>query len=219
MIVIDNSAGSLAAADPYQNPPEAQLPWLEAVLADARAKGIPTIVMGNRSLNTTFTPRLNVAGDGTEVAKALVAGGASAYVFDRPEENRTMQIPAGGDDDPQLRHRHARLPFAALRRGGQRSGGLALRRHRVIVLELDAGRRDPSTNRAPVTARLIPVIHGNLSLEAVDGTLLRRSVPALFSGLGRRTRGGDRWGAASPGSGTPDPSGSDPYTLSRPTSA
>ena len=54
VVVIDNSPGSLAASDPYQNPPEAQLPWLEAVLADARAKGIPTIVMGNRSLNTTF---------------------------------------------------------------------------------------------------------------------------------------------------------------------
>ena len=39
VIVIDNSRGSLAASDPYQNPAEAQLPWLEAVLADARAKG------------------------------------------------------------------------------------------------------------------------------------------------------------------------------------
>ena len=39
VIVIDNSLGSLAASDPHQNPPEAQLPWLEAVLADARARG------------------------------------------------------------------------------------------------------------------------------------------------------------------------------------
>ena len=39
MVVIDNSAGSLAASDPHQNPPEPQLPWLEAVLADARDGG------------------------------------------------------------------------------------------------------------------------------------------------------------------------------------
>ena len=82
----------------------------------------------------------------------------------------------------------------------------------VLVLELDASRRDPATNRAPVTARLIPVIE-DLSLEATDGTLLRRSIPALFSGLGRRPLGGDRWGTASAGSGIPDPAGGDPYTL------
>ena len=98
VVVIDNSLGSLAASDPHQNPAEAQLPWLEAVLADARAKGIPAIVMGNRSLNTSFTPKLNVAGDGDQVARVLVDGGASAYLFDRPEENRAMRIPAGGVD-------------------------------------------------------------------------------------------------------------------------
>ena len=56
VVVIDNSLGSLAASDPHQNPPEAQLPWLVAVLGDARARGIPVIVMGSRSLNTSFTP-------------------------------------------------------------------------------------------------------------------------------------------------------------------
>ena len=95
VVVIDNSLGSLAASDPYQNPPEAQLPWLESVLADARAKGIPVIVMGNRSLNTGFSPKLNVAGDGDQVARVARRGGASAYVFDRPEENREMRIPSG----------------------------------------------------------------------------------------------------------------------------
>ena len=36
IVVIDNSLGSLAASDPHQNPLEPQLPWLEAVLGDAR---------------------------------------------------------------------------------------------------------------------------------------------------------------------------------------
>jgi hypothetical protein len=211
VVVIDNSAGSLALSDPYQNPLEPQLPWLEAVLADARAKGIPTIVMGNRSLNTSFTPKLNVAADGSAVAKALVDGGASAYLFDRPEENRSMRIPAGAVATiPSFGT--GTLGYRSQLSGvvGSESADSLFGDAGVMVLELSAGERDPATNRAPVKARLIPVIQ-DLSLEAIDGTLLRRSIPALFSGLGRRPLGGDRWGTASAG-GVPNPSGGDPYT-------
>jgi hypothetical protein len=212
VVVIDNSLGSLAASDPVQNPPEAQLPWLQTVLADARAKGIPTIVMGNRSLNPNFAPRLNVASDGTQVAQVLVEGGASAYVFDQPEENRIMRIPAGGPTTipsfgtGTLGYRSELAGVVGRDRPDSLFGTAG-----VLVLELDAGRRDPNTNRAPVAVRLIPMIQ-ELSLEATDGNLLRRSVPALFSGLGRRPLGGDRWGAASAGTGIPSPSGSSPYT-------
>ncbi len=212
VIVIDNSHGSLAASDPFQNPPEAQLPWLEAVLADARARGIPAIAMGNRSLNPNFTPRLNVASDGDEVARTLLAGGASAYLFDRPEENRAMRIPSGaattipsfGTGTLGYRSQLAGVVGADVADSLFGDSG-------VMLLELDASQRDPSTNRAPVRVRLIPVVE-DLSLEATDGTLLRRSIPALFSGLGRRPLGGDRWGATAAGSGIPNPSGSTPYT-------
>ncbi|HEY5941566.1 MAG TPA: hypothetical protein VIT89_01735, partial [Solirubrobacterales bacterium] len=213
VIVIDNSLGSLAASDQHQNPPEAQLPWLEAVLADARGEGIPAVVMGNRSLNANFTPKLNVASDAGEVAKVLVDGGASAYLFDRPEENRQMRIPAGAE---------VTIPSFGVGTLGYRSeiaGAVGLEAadalfgdSGVLLLELNATERDPATNRAPVSVRLIPLIE-DLSLEATDGTLLRRSRPALFRGLGRRPRGGDRWGQASAGSGIPNPAGSDPYTL------
>ncbi len=213
VIVIDNSLGSLAASDTHQNPNEPQLPWLEAVLADARAKGIPSVVMGSRSLNPNFTPKLNVADDGPEVARVLLDGGASAYLFDRPEENRAMQIPAGSPTT---------IPSYGIGSLGYRSqisGAVGLEvadalfgDSGLLVLELDAARRDAATNRAPVGVRLIPLIE-ELSLEATDGTLLRRSRPALFRGLGRRPRGGDRWGRASAGSGIPDPAGGDPYTL------
>jgi hypothetical protein len=212
VIVIDNSQGSLAASDPYQNPPEAQLPWLQAVLADARAKGIPSVVMGNRSLNANFTPRLNAASDAGEVAQVLVAGGASAYLFDRPEENRAMRIPAGGATTiPSFGT--GTLGYRSEISGvvGGSSADALFGDSGVMLVELDASQRDPVSNRAPVAIRLIPVIQ-DLSLEATDGTLLRRSIPALFSGLGRRPLGGDRWGAASAGSGIPSPSGGDPYT-------
>ena len=211
VVVIDNSLGSLAASDPYQNPPEAQLPWLESVLADARGKGIPVIVMGNRSLNTTFTPKLNVASDGDQVARALVAGGASAYVFDRPEENRSMRIPAGAAQTIPS------FGTGTLGYRSQISGGVGGQTADAlfgdsVVMVLEIGKPGRRMQRAPVGVRLIPVIE-DLSLEATDGTLLRRSRPALFRGLGRRPRGGDRWGQASAGSGNPNPSGSDPYTL------
>lgn len=212
VVVIDNSLGSLAAGDAYQNPAEPQLPWLEAVLADARAEAVPAVVMGSRSLNPNFTPKLNVASDANQVAQALLAGGASAYLFDRPEENRVMRIPAGAAETipsygvGSLGYRSQVSGAVGLEVADSLFGDAGL-----LTLEVDAAGRDPATNRAPVSARLIPLIE-DLSLEATDGTLLRRSRPALFRGLGRRPRGGDRWGQAS-ASGIPNPSGGDPYTL------
>lgn len=212
VIVIDNSAGSLAASDPVQNPAEPQLPWLEAVLADAKSKGIPAVVMGNRSLNASFTPKLNVASDANQVAQALLDGGASAYLFDRPEENRSIRIPAGGQTT---------IPSYGVGTLGYRSALSAVvgadspdslfGDGGILMLEVDAAETDPASNRAPVSVRLIPVL-SDLSLEATDGTLLKRSRPALFRGLGRRPASGDRWGNPSAGTGNPDPSGGDPYT-------
>jgi len=208
VVVIDNSLGSLAASESQQNPPEAQLPWLEAVLADARAKGIRVVVMGNRSLNTSFTPKLNVASDGDQVARVLVDGGASAYLFDRPEENRSMRIPAGAARTiPSFGTGTLgyRSPFTGV---GVDAADSLFGDSGVLLLEV--GSPAPGSNVAGVGVRMIPLIE-DLSLEATDGTLLRRSRPALFRGLGRRPRGGDRWGRASAGTGNPDPAGSSPY--------
>ena len=209
VIVIDNSRGSLAASDPHQNPPEPQLPWLRAMLADARARGIPAIVVGSRDLNSRFQPSLNVATDADEVAQVLVDGGASAYFFERPEENRVYPIPSGGEHDhSRLRDGHARLPLAA--REPSSGPDAVFGDAGLLLAEVDTAKRDPATNRAPVVARLLPVV-SELTLQAVDGTFLRRSRPSLFQGLGRRPAGGDRWGPAV-GGGDPQPPGSDPYT-------
>lgn len=213
VVVVDNSLGSLAASDSQQNPLEPQLPWLEAVLADARAEAIPTIVMGNRSLNPNFTPKLNFASDGDQVAQALLAGGASAYLFDRPEENRVIQIPSGSAQTiPSFGVGSLGYRSQVSGAVGQEVADSLFGDAGLLMLEVNAAGRDPATNRAPVAVRLLPLIE-ELSLEATDGTLLRRSRPALFRGLGRRPRGGDRWGRASAGSGVPDPAGGDPYTL------
>ncbi len=209
VIVIDNSQGSLAASDPYQNPAEAQRPWLASVLADAKARGIPAIVMGSRNLNPRITPNVNGASDGADVAKLLLDGGASAYVFDRPEENRAFRIPAGSATTIPAFGTGSlgyRSPIANSTSGPDALFGGA----GYLLAEIDASKRDPATNRAPVTARLIPVID-DLALQATDGTLIRRSRVALFQGLGRRPVAGDRWGRAA-GDGSPNPPGGDPYT-------
>src|SRR5262249_52452236 len=80
-----------------------------------------------------------------------------------------------------------------------------------LLAEVDAAKRDATTNRAPVQVRLQPVVE-DLTVQGVDGTLLRRSRPSLFQGLGRRPVAGDRWGPAA-GGGDPQPPGGDPYTL------
>jgi hypothetical protein len=212
VIVIDNSRGSLAASDPYQNPQQAQAPWLAQMLADARARGIPAIVMGSRELNPNLPPALNVASDAAEEATIMVQGGASAYIYERPEESRASRIPSGGA---------ATIPELGTGALGYRSSisdsftagqpDALFGTTGYLLLSVDVAKRDPASNVAPVSARLIPLVQ-SVSLDPVDGTLLRRSAPALFTGLGRRPLSGDRWGPVSASDGNPNPPGADPYS-------
>jgi hypothetical protein len=216
VVVIDNSRRSLAASDPYQNPAEPQAPWLAQMLADARARGIPVIVVGSRELNPNLPPALNVATDGAEEAQIMVQGGASAYLYERPEESRTSQIPSGAA---------VTIPEYGTGALGYRSsisGSFAPGQPDALfgtigylLVSVNVAARNPATNVAPTSARLIPLVQ-SLSLDPVDGTLLRRSAPALFQGLGRRPIAGDRWGAAS-ADGNPNPPGANPYSQFPPT--
>ena len=211
VIVIDNSRGSLAASDPHQNPPEPQLPWLTRDARTTRAaEAIPAIVVGSRDLNSRFQPSLNVATDADEVAQLLVDDGASAYFFERPEENRVYPIPSGARaHDPGVRHGHARLPLAAgehARTGPDAVFGDA----GLLLAEVDTAKRDPATNRAPVAVRLLPV---GRRADAAGG---RRHAPAPLAPVavpGARPPAARRrpLGPAV-GGGDPQPPGSDPYT-------
>jgi hypothetical protein len=211
VIAIDNSRGSLAASDPYQNPAEAQAPWLARMLADAKARGIPAIVLGSRELNPNLPPALNVAGDATEEAQIMVQGGASAYLYERPEESRASRIPSGAA---------ATIPELGTGALGYRSSisdsfapgqpDALFGTTGYLLFSVEVSKRSAATNVAPVSARLIPLIQ-SVSLDPIDGTLLRRSAPALFTGLGRRPLSGDRWGPISASDGSPNPPGADPY--------
>ncbi|MFY9489011.1 MAG: hypothetical protein WAP35_10005 [Solirubrobacterales bacterium] len=215
VIVIDNSRGSLAASDPHQNPPVAsQEDWLRGELRAAKADQTPAVVVGSRDLNTVFAPALNTATTAAEKTEALrVASmmrdeGASAYFFERPEENRYYSIPADGSANPIPSFGTGTLGYRAEESGSSTRPSSFFGNTGMLLAQVDIAARNPQTNRAPVSVRMIPLIE-NLNLEAIDGTLLRRSTPALFAGLGRRPIAGDRWG---PGD-IPSPAGSDPYTI------
>jgi hypothetical protein len=211
VIVIDNSRGSLAASDPYQNPAEPQAPWLAEMLADARARAIPAIVVGSRELNPNLPPALNVATDASEEAQIMVSGGASAYLYERPEESRASRIPAGGAVTiPE--YGTGTLGYRSAISGSFTAGqpDALFGATGYLLVGVNVAQRNPATNVAPVTARLIPLVQ-SLSLNPLDGTLLRRSAPALFEGLARRPVSGDRWGPAS-ADGSPNPPGASPYS-------
>jgi hypothetical protein len=185
VIVLDYSLPSLGAG---------QSCWLAQQLAGARQEGAPAVVVGDRDLSAAGGSP-NLAADWGDVVPMLVTGappegcalpgppaGASAYFFDYPEENRTYQLAASGRSIPAF--------------GSGTLGNVLTRSESDFVgaagfLLASIGERDPVTNVAPVTVRLIPNIE-DLALDATDGTLLRRGKPALFQALARRPRAGMR---------------------------
>ena len=187
VIAIDNASGSLSAADP------AQQAWLVGALDDAKANGVPAIVVGNRSLDPGARGQ-NPATDAAEVAQLLLAHGASAYFYDAPGINLAGRIPAGAPEAASipafgsgtLGYGSTPPPNDGLAYFGE--GG-------YLLTEIDTAKRNGATNVAPVGVRLIPVID-QVALDPMDGTLLRRSKVAQFRALGRR----------------PEAGGIDPYT-------
>lgn len=186
----------------------AQMGWLEAELQNAKAAGEPAIAIGEADLNARIA-----AGQGwaKQLASLLVNGpsscktggqrcGASAYFYDAPEEDVHRPLQSGG---------------ASIEAFGSGTLGYVRRENEVksdfhgasgvMLSQVAVAQRDPLTNVAPVTVRLIPVI-GELGIEPKSGVLLRRSQPALFAGLARRPRAGD-WGVANSNESTE----TDPY--------
>lgn len=189
VVVIDNSRGSLAASDPHQHPAApagGQLKWLGDTLDDARRDGVAAIVMGSRPLTAVGASGSAgaTATDGDEVARLLLDRGASAYLFDSPERNVATRIPANSTST-----------IPALGTGSlgydRVEGNSDATDNGLLMVEADLARRDVATNRVPIAVSVQPVLE-DLAVDAKDGTQVRRSIPALFAGLGRRPRGGDR---------------------------
>jgi hypothetical protein len=182
MIVLDYSLPALG---------EAQTCWLAGQIAGAGALGYPAIVIGERDLGRRAP---NAAADAAQVVPILLGaavpgcstGGpaASAYFFDYPEQNRTYNLNSGGRSIPTFGS--GTLGYVESPRQTEKDFVGA---SGFLLGSVNVSGRDPTTNIAPVTVRLIPNV-GSLALDPTDGTLLRRSKQALFRGLARRPLAG-----------------------------
>ena len=183
MIVLDDSTDVEAP----------QLEWLAGALAAAAAAHEPAIVVGHAYLQQQIAE-----GDAAakRVARVLVCdqlegecsaagAGASAYFFDAPEQN--VQLPLRADGAQIASFGSGTLGYVS-HVAEARPDFIGASGFLLAQINLAAPR---TGNLAPVTARLIPNI-GELAMEARDGTLIRRSKVALFDGLARRPRSGNR---------------------------
>ncbi len=172
VIVLDYSAATLAPGE---------LAWLAEQLDAARKGEVPAIVMGNADIVKPNAP--NHAADAAAVTRTLLEHGASAYLFDSPGENLSTQIGSGSNHIPAFGTGtlgYVQPPVRPEEFLGA-SG--------YLLASVDVAKRETATNRAPVSATLIPDI-SQLAIDPTDGTLLRRSQVALFQGLARRPSGG-----------------------------
>jgi len=160
---------------------EGQLKWLEERLGEAKADQEPAIVVGNANLNAQINAHEAAA---ENVGRALIAGGASAYFFDAPEENvkEPLRMPGGSGVETFGSGTLGYVNF--LNEVSPEFHGAS----GFLIAEVG-----PFEAKGPakVNVRLIPNIE-ELALEAEEGTLLRRSEAALFTGLARRPRAGNR---------------------------
>ncbi len=184
MIVLDDSEGDVGAT---------QLAWLAGELAEAKTQGEPAVVVGNANLNDQIA-----TGDADAAAVEQTLAGdngaapgdeASAYFYDSPEQNVTLPLTVktvNGESIPTFGS--GTLGYVNYT---AESSGAFLGASGFLLGEVDLATRNATTDKAKVTARLIPNV-GELALEAQGGTLLRRSESALFAALARRPRAGNR---------------------------
>jgi hypothetical protein len=185
VIVLDYSLRSLG---------DGQRCWLAGQLSAAGQAGTPAIVVGDRDLAGNAP---NAAEDAAQVVPILTTGAfppgcaqsappaaASAYFFNYPSQNRAYSLNAGGRSIPAYGSGTLGYVAPPLRQETDFVGDGGF-----LLASVNVGARNAATNVAPVAVRLIPDV-GSLALNATDGTLLRRSHPALFEALARRPQAG-----------------------------
>ena len=184
---------------------EAQLSWLEGQLEAAHDAHEPAIAVGSGNIETQISVGRTQWG---ALAKVLVTGhrgaaaglcdqlehehapdstrcdAASAYFYDSPEVNEQRPLHSGPESIPSFGSGTLGYVEKFQEAKGNFHGASG-----ILLAQVNAAARVPATNRAEVQVPLIPVV-GELALEAKQGTLLRRSEPALFAGLARRPRAG-----------------------------
>jgi len=165
-----------------------ELEWLKQQLSGAQSAPEPAIVVGNADLNAQVA-----AGDATAaaVAEAIIAGHASAYFYDAPEQNVTR--PLLGSSVPTFGS--GTLGYVSLV-SAEQADFIGDPGFLLAQIEAAPTAQNAATKQWPVKVQLIPNV-GELALEAKDGVLLPRSKVALFEGLARRPRSGGEANAGS----------------------
>ncbi|HEV3072557.1 MAG TPA: hypothetical protein VGY76_14155 [Solirubrobacteraceae bacterium] len=185
VVMLDYSNGALGVT---------QQEWLRQQLAAANpripgnpAQKMPAIVVGNASLGFRLPDSsslgedgVHVASDASTVSAILVEGGASAYFFDYPGSNVKTQVRYGTEHIPAF----GSGTVGYVSPGYQGSNPDLLGSSGFLLADVP-----PVASGREVTAKVVPNI-AQLSLDATDGVLLRRSQVALFEGLARRPPGG-----------------------------
>jgi hypothetical protein len=181
VVVLDDPNGALGAEEQC---------WLAGQLAAAKASvpPQPAIVVGSREVGSDAALAQILVTGSDEACPEEAPGASSAYFYDSPEANVASLVAWGGATIPtygsgSLGYIH----IPNLKESGNANGYTAA--SGFLLASVDTSALNPSTNIAPVTARLIPSI-GSLAINALDGTLLRRSQVALFEGLARRPEAG-----------------------------
>jgi hypothetical protein len=172
VIVLDDSGG----VGPTQ------LAWLEGELKEASKNGRAAIVVGSANIVEEAVVKHEQAA--IDVREVLIADGASAYLFDDPEEN--VKVPLSSGPEPIFEFGSGTLGYVNARHSEEKD---FIGANGFLLVVVETSKRDQSTNRAPVIARLIPAV-GELSLDAQGGALLHRSQAVMFSALARRPRAG-----------------------------
>lgn len=185
VIVLDFSNND-SLETPGASHPHAQEEWLEAELQAAAHE--PAIVMGYDSLGFSLPDQSGSVGtqaaDAQSVARILVKDEASAYIFDYPGVNVEAPVSWQGKSIPA---------FGSGTLGSEAPGSSpkdSLASSAFLLLSVNAAKSEPGMPHvAQVSATAVPNV-GQLSLNATNGTLLRRSKPALFEALARRPPAG-----------------------------
>jgi hypothetical protein len=186
VIVIDSSSGEVGVT---------QREWLERELNEAQSERQPAIVLGSGSLGFKLPDAIapEVLRDGEAVARILVQHDASAYLFDYPSNNVSAQVTYAGSSIPA----YGTGTLGYVQMGGFQRDRLGS--SGFLLLSVDTSGRNAEyceslhlpaeCTAVPVSAQVVPNI-GQLSIDATDGTLLRRSQVAQFEALARRPLAG-----------------------------
>lgn len=197
MVFLDTSRSVLAAQLQLQNPPEDQTTWLAGVLADARSRALPVVVV----MHQPFVAPANTNADAAALTPVIATGPTAAVLASQGGTNRLLASVPG--DVPIGIFGGAGGPL-----DGWRPEAGAYHSWQFVTIEPEPG------GRAAVSLRSMPVLE-SVALSAPGGRSATAGGTLRFSGLGRLP---DVGGAHAQGR-APDPAASSATYMSFPFAA